>query len=165
MGMSANVSTGDGEEGSYRPMAEINITPMVDVMLVLLIIFMVAAPLMVTGVPIELPKTTAAKLGQSKKPMVVTLTADGQLQIRNDFVSRESLVDKLREIRAAEGDAVVYVRADKKNPYGDVMDLLGQVGQSGFARVSLLSQQPGAGASSATSPAATPEANAPAVTP
>ena len=165
MGMSANVSTGDGEEGGYRPMAEINITPMVDVMLVLLIIFMVAAPLMVTGVPIELPKTTAAKLGQSKKPMVVTLTADGQLQIRNDFVSRESLVDKLREIRAAEGDAVVYVRADKKNPYGDVMDLLGQVGQSGFARVSLLSQQPGAGASSATSPAATPEANAPTVTP
>lgn len=161
MGMSANVSPGDSEDGGYRPMAEINITPFVDVMLVLLIIFMVAAPLMVTGVPIELPKTTAAKLGQSKKPMVVTLTADGQLQIRNDFVSRESLVDKLREIRAAEGDAVVYVRADKKNPYGDVMDLLGQVGQSGFARVSLLSQQPGAGAASAGAPAA----NAPAVTP
>ncbi len=60
MGMSANVSTGDGEDGGYRPMAEINITPMVDVMLVLLIIFMVAAPLMVTGVPIDLPKTTAA---------------------------------------------------------------------------------------------------------
>jgi biopolymer transport protein TolR len=165
MGMSANVSPGDSEDGGYRPMAEINITPFVDVMLVLLIIFMVAAPLMVTGVPIELPKTTAAKLGQSKKPMVVTLTADGQLQIRNDFVSRESLVDKLREIRAAEGDAVVYVRADKKNPYGDVMDLLGQVGQSGFARVSLLSQQPGAGAASAGAPAATPGANAPAVTP
>ena len=73
MGMSANISSGDSEDGGYRPMAEINITPMVDVMLVLLIIFMVAAPLMVTGVPIELPKTSAAKLGQSKKPMVVTL--------------------------------------------------------------------------------------------
>jgi biopolymer transport protein TolR len=164
MGMSANVSSGDGEEGGYRPMAEINITPMVDVMLVLLIIFMVAAPLMVTGVPIELPKTTAAKLGQSKKPMVVTLTADGKLQIRNDFVTREALVDKLREIRATEGDTVVYVRADKKNPYGDVMDLLGQVGQSGFARVSLLSQQPPAGAAGGgAAPAAAPAA--PAATP
>ncbi len=150
MGMSTNVSSGDGEDGGYRPMAEINITPMVDVMLVLLIIFMVAAPLMVTGVPIDLPKTTAAKLGQSKKPMVVTLTPDGKLQIRNDFVTRETLVGKLRELRAAEGDAVVYVRADKKNPYGEVMDLLGQVGQSGFSRVSLLSQQPGAGAAAPT---------------
>ena len=160
MGMSANVSSGDGEDSSYRPMAEINITPMVDVMLVLLIIFMVAAPLMVTGVPIELPKTTAAKLGQSKKPMVVTLTADGKLQIRNDFVTRDALVGKLREMRAAEGDAVVYVRADKKNPYGEVMDLLGQVGQSGFSRVSLLSQQPGAGAAAASgSPAPAPAPN------
>lgn len=159
MGMSANVSSGDGEDSSYRPMAEINITPMVDVMLVLLIIFMVAAPLLVTGVPIELPKTAAAKLGQSKKPMVVTLTADGRLQIRNDFVTREALAGKLREMRAAEGDAIVYVRADKKNPYGEVMDLLGQVGQSGFSRVSLLSQQPGAGAaapSGSPSPALSP---------
>jgi biopolymer transport protein TolR len=158
--MSANVSSGDGEDGGYRPMAEINITPMVDVMLVLLIIFMVAAPLMVTGVPIDLPKTTAAKLGQSKKPMVVTLTADGRLQIRNDFVTRESLVGRLRELRAVEGDAVVYVRADKKNPYGEVMDLLGQVGQSGFARVSLLSQQPSAGGGAAA-PSATPPSTPP----
>lgn len=164
MGMSANVSSGDGEDGGYRPMAEINITPMVDVMLVLLIIFMVAAPLMVTGVPIELPKTTAAKLGQSKKPMVVTLTPDGQLQIRNEFVSREALVPRLRELRAAEGDAVVYVRADKKNPYGEVMDLLGQVGQSGFGRVSLLSQQPNAGGGAPVS-GATPEPSAPATAP
>jgi biopolymer transport protein TolR len=158
--MSANVSSGDGVVGGYRPMAEINITPMVDVMLVLLIIFMVAAPLMVTGVPIDLPKTTAAKLGQSKKPMVVTLTADGRLQIRNDFVTRESLVGRLRELRAVEGDAVVYVRADKKNPYGEVMDLLGQVGQSGFARVSLLSQQPSAGGGAAA-PSATPPSTPP----
>lgn len=156
MGMSANIAPGDGDDASYRPVAEINITPFVDVMLVLLIIFMVAAPLMVTGVPIELPKTTAAKLGQSKKPMVVTLTADGQYQIRNDFVSRDGLVSKLREIRAVEGDAVVYVRADKKNPYGEVMDLLGQVGQSGFSRVSLLSQQPrpGEAPAGAAAPAA-----------
>mgnify|MGYP002784605258 CR=1 FL=1 len=164
MGMSANVSPGDGEDGGYRPMAEINITPMVDVMLVLLIIFMVAAPLLVTGVPIELPKTTAAKLGQSKKPMVVTLTADGQLQIRNDFVSKDALVPKLRDILATEGDAVIYVRADKKNPYGEVMDLLGLVGQSGYSRVSLLSQKPSGGGAAAPG-AATPLTAPPASTP
>jgi biopolymer transport protein TolR len=109
-------------------------------MLVLLIIFMVAAPLMVAGVPVELPKTSAARVGQVKKPMIVTLTADGKLQIRNDFVSSQELVPKLRELRAAEGDAVVYVRSDGKNAYGDVMEVLGRVGESGYGRVSLLSQ-------------------------
>ena len=130
----------DDEDVAYKPMAEINITPMVDVMLVLLIIFMVAAPLMVAGVPVELPKTSAARVAQSKKPMVVTLTSDGRLQIRNEFVDRDRLVPRLQEIRAAEGDTVIYVRGDKKVVYGDVMDILGLVGQSGYARVSLLSQ-------------------------
>jgi biopolymer transport protein TolR len=141
MGASVNLSPADDEEGStYRPMAEINITPMVDVMLVLLIIFMVAAPLMVAGVPVELPKTTAPRVGQAKKPMVVTLTPDGRLQIRDDFVERGLLVPRLREIRASEGDAVVYVRGDTKAAYGDVMDLLTLVGESGYARVSLLAK-------------------------
>jgi biopolymer transport protein TolR len=141
MGMNlASLGGQDGDESTYRPVAEINITPMVDVMLVLLIIFMVAAPLMVTGVPIELPKTTAAKLGQSKKPLVVTLTGDGRLQIRSDFISRDELIPRLQKLKTEEGDAVVYVRSDKRNAYGDVMELLGQIGQSGFGRVSLLSQ-------------------------
>jgi biopolymer transport protein TolR len=141
MGMAAITNGFDADdEGGYKPMAEINITPMVDVMLVLLIIFMVAAPLMVAGVPVELPKTSAARVGQVKKPMIVTLTADGKLQIRNDFVSSQELVPKLRELRAAEGDAVVYVRSDGKNAYGDVMEVLGRVGESGYGRVSLLSQ-------------------------
>jgi biopolymer transport protein TolR len=141
MGMATTTSGIDGDdEGGYRPMAEINITPMVDVMLVLLIIFMVAAPLMVAGVPVELPKTSAARVGQVKKPMIVTLTADGKLQIRNDFVSRDELIPKLKELRATEGDAVVYVRSDGKNAYGDVMEVLGRVGESGYGRVSLLSQ-------------------------
>jgi biopolymer transport protein TolR len=141
MGMSANFAATNGDDDSaYKPMAEINITPMVDVMLVLLIIFMVAAPLMVAGVPVELPKTSAARVGQVKKPMIVTLTADGRLQIRNDFVASDELVPRLRELRAAEGDAVVYVRSDGKNAYGDVMEILGRVGESGYGRVSLLSQ-------------------------
>jgi biopolymer transport protein TolR len=141
MGASVNLPQADDEDGtSYRPMAEINITPMVDVMLVLLIIFMVAAPLMVAGIPVELPKTTAPRLAQAKKPMVVTLAPDGRLQIRNDFVDRASLVPRLRDIRAAEGDAVVYVRGDTKAAYGDVMDILTLVGESGYARVSLLAK-------------------------
>ena len=141
MGASVNFSqSGDDDEVAYKPMAEINITPMVDVMLVLLIIFMVAAPLMVAGVPVELPKTSAARVGQSKKPMVVTLTADGRLQIRDEFVSPQGLVPRLQQIRTQEGDAVIYVRGDKKVAYGDVMEILGLVGQSGYARVSLLSQ-------------------------
>jgi biopolymer transport protein TolR len=131
---------GDEDDGGYRPMAEINITPMVDVMLVLLIIFMVAAPLMVAGVPLELPNTSAARVSQSKKAMVVSLAGDGALYIREEPVSSDGLVPRLRELRAAEGDTVVYVRADKSSSYGDVMDVLGRVGESGYGRVSLLSQ-------------------------
>lgn len=155
MGASVNLTpSGDDEDGGgYKPMAEINITPMVDVMLVLLIIFMVAAPLMVAGVPIDLPKTSAARVGQSKKPMVVTLTADGQLQIRNEFVNRQNLVPRLQALRAEEGDGVVYVRGDKKAPYGEVMEILGLVGQSGYGRVSLLSQHTPSAAPSSAAPA------------
>jgi biopolymer transport protein ExbD len=164
MGAAINFALSDDDDGGYRPMAEINITPMVDVMLVLLIIFMVAAPLMVAGVPVDLPKTSAARVGQSKKPMVVTLTADGRIQIRDEFVDRGRLVSRLQELRAAEGDGVVYVRGDRKAVYGDVMEVLGLVGQSGSGRVSLLSQhspteaQPGAMPSPgvATSPAPAP---------
>ncbi len=138
LGSGANY--GDDDDGQYRPIADINITPMVDVMLVLLIIFMVAAPLMVAGVPVDLPKTSAVKLGQTKKPMVVTLTPEGSLQVRDEFIPRADVVNRLMAIRAAEGDTVVYVRADKKQAYGDVMEILGRVGEAGYGRVSLLAQ-------------------------
>ena len=141
MGMGIDQASSGDEDGVYRPVAEINVTPMVDVMLVLLIIFMVAAPLMVSGVPIQLPKSSAAKVGQTKKPMVVTMTSDGRLQIRDEFVTREQLIPRLQSIKSSEGDTVVYVRADTKLPYGDVMLILGQVGESGFSRVSLLSSR------------------------
>ncbi|XSG83337.1 MAG: ExbD/TolR family protein [Methyloligella sp. ZOD6] len=137
---------GGDEGGGYQPMAEINITPMVDVMLVLLIIFMVAAPLMMAGVPVELPKTSASRVSNPQKPMIVSLTSDGELYIRDEQVSQENLIPRLKSIRAEEGDTVVYVRADKASVYGNVMDILGLVGQSGYGRVSLLSQpKPGAG--------------------
>jgi biopolymer transport protein TolR len=138
--MSVGNGGGIGEEAEYRPISEINITPMVDVMLVLLIIFMITAPLLVAGVPVELPNTSAARISQPKKPVIVSLGGDGSLYIRDEQVSQDTLIPKLQSLRSAEGDAVVYVRADKKRAYGEVMEILGRVGQSGYARVSLLSQ-------------------------
>lgn len=136
---------GEDEEDLYKPLAEINITPFVDVMLVLLIVFMVAAPLLMAGVPVDLPSTSAKRIAEPRKPMVVTLSADGALYIRDEQVPREDFVRRLANLRLTEGDAVVYVRADRKRPYGDVMEILGRVGEGGYQRVSLLSQ-PGAAA-------------------
>jgi biopolymer transport protein TolR len=130
----------DDEDDLYQPLAEINITPFVDVVLVLLIIFIITAPLMTAGVPVELPDTSAVRVSQPKKPMVVTLAADGGLYIRDEQVAPEAFVTRLASFRVEEGDAVVYVRADKKNTYGAVMELLSRVGEGGYQRVSLLSQ-------------------------
>jgi biopolymer transport protein TolR len=129
-----------GSRLDYRPLAEINVTPLVDVMLVLLVIFMVTAPLMVAGVPVDLPKSSAARLTPTRRPMVVSLARDAALYVRDERVQPGGLVSRLREIRAAEGDSVVYVRADRSMSYGQVMEILGQVGTAGYGRVSLLSQ-------------------------
>jgi biopolymer transport protein ExbD len=132
------------DNGTARPsqklMADINVTPMVDVMLVLLVIFMVTAPLLVAGVPVDLPRNSAPKIGQPKKPVIVSLAADGSLFIRDDRVDAVSLIPRLQALRTTEGDTVVYVRADKKIAYGDVMELLSRVGSAGYQRISLLSQ-------------------------
>ena len=147
MGMSMNSASLGDDGGEYKPLAEINVTPFVDVMLVLLIVFMVAAPLMVQGVPVDLPKTSATKIAKVQKPMVVTLSADGNLYIRDEQVARNNLVNRLIAMRSNEGDSVVYVRADRSIPYGEVMEILGRVGQTGYQRVSLLSQpSPSSGA-------------------
>ena len=141
MGMSVG-NNGGGEDAEYRPISEINITPFVDVMLVLLIIFMVTAPLLVAGVPVNLPSTSATKLNHSepKKPVIVSMKEDGSIYIRKEPVTEDTLVSQLTALQQREGDAVVYVRADKGLAYGEVMDILGLVGQSGYSRVSLLSE-------------------------
>lgn len=131
---------GDGQ--SYRPMAEINITPLVDVVLVLLVIFMVTAPLMMNGSSIDLPRSAAARVASPPKPLVVTLSVDGKLQVRDDAVDRSTLVQRLRALRYTEGENTVYVRADRRIPYGDVVELLGRISEAGYRRTSLLSQQP-----------------------
>jgi biopolymer transport protein TolR len=140
MSLGLDPQPSDEATGAYRPLAEINITPLVDVMLVLLVIFMVTTPLMMGGVPVELPDTTATRVSETRRPVIVTLSADGALYLRDAAVSATALVPSLRALRAEEGDAVVYVRADRRTPYGTVMQLIGRVGESGYARVSLLSQ-------------------------
>jgi biopolymer transport protein ExbD len=143
---------GNGQDPfQAKLMADINVTPMVDVMLVLLVIFMVTAPLLVAGTPVELPKNTAQPIPQTKKPVVVTLAADRSLSIRDERVDAGALVPQLAALRTSQGDTVVYVRADKKIPYGEVMELLNRIGASGYQRISLLSQPPGSEAGSPSS--------------
>jgi biopolymer transport protein TolR len=138
--MGAKLPDSDPDGDDFGPMAEINVTPLVDVMLVLLIIFMVAAPLMIAGVPVNLPQTAAAKQNPPQKPLVVTLAAEGKLYIRDEEVRLEELVGRLQALHSAEGDAVTYVRADKGVSYGNVMEILGRIGSAGYGRISLLSQ-------------------------
>ena len=151
MAMSSIRSGGDEDEDGLdtAPMSEINVTPMVDVMLVLLIIFMVAAPLMTTGVPVQLPKTAAAKVGQAKKPLEVTIDKDGQPSIAKEIFTPETLTPRLREIAAEDPSQVVLVRGDRDVPYGRIMEVMGLVGQAGFSKVSLIAQSPGGPAPSA----------------
>ncbi|MCJ2022746.1 ExbD/TolR family protein [Methylobacterium sp. J-067] len=149
-------SDGADEDGlDAAPMADINVTPMVDVMLVLLIIFMVAAPLMTTGVPVQLPKTTASKVAQAKKPLEITVDKDGNPSIAKEIFTMETIVPRLREMAAENKDQVMLVRGDRDVPYGRVMEVMGLVGQAGFFKVSLIAQSPGgAPAAPASAPAA-----------
>ncbi|MGE4326587.1 MAG: protein TolR [Pseudodonghicola sp.] len=127
-----------------RPMGEINITPFVDVMLVLLIIFMVAAPLMTVGVPVELPKTAAGALpGEQEEPLTVTITADGEIQIQTTPVPWDELVTKLRAIAAERGSDRVYLRAAGAIPYETVMQVMGALNAGGFSNVGLVTDTGG----------------------
>ena len=125
--------------GGAQPMSEINITPFVDVMLVLLIIFMVAAPLLTVGVPVELPKTAASALpAEQEEPLTVTITAEGSVQIMSTQTPREELVGKLRAVAAErEGDRV-FLRADGSVPYSAVMEIMGALNAGGFSNIGLV---------------------------
>ncbi len=125
-------------------MGEINVTPFVDVMLVLLIIFMVAAPLMTVGVEVDLPKTAASALpGDNEEPLTVTLTADGRVQIQTTEVTRDELIGKLRAIAAERSSDRVYLRADGAIPYAQVMQVMGALNAGGFSNVGLVTDTGG----------------------
>jgi biopolymer transport protein TolR len=136
-------------------MAEINVTPFVDVMLVLLIIFMVAAPLMTVGVPVDLPKTAAGALpGDEEEPLTVTMTAGGDIQIQTTSVARDDLVVKLRAIAAERSSDRVYLRADGAIAYSDVMQIMGALNAGGFSNVGLVTDVGGPALDGATAGAA-----------
>ncbi len=123
-------------------MSQINVTPMVDVMLVLLIIFMVSAPLLTVGVPIDLPQTQAKSLDQDKEPLAVSVNEKGQVFLQNSEVQMEELVAKLKAIADARGgaDERIYVRGDRKVDYGTVMRIMGRLSAAGFRRVALVTE-------------------------
>ena len=132
--------SGDTGEDRYQPLAEINVTPMVDVMLVLLIIFMVTAPLLTVGVPLDLPKTSAAEVTQPKQPVVLSLDREGGTFIGDERIDPAALKDRLAQLAAADPERIVYVRGDRTISYARLMDMLGVVNAAGFTKVSLLAE-------------------------
>ncbi|GGA14344.1 protein TolR [Neptunicoccus cionae] len=135
---------GRRSHGKSKPMAEINVTPFVDVMLVLLIIFMVAAPLLTVGVPIELPKTAAQPLPtEEEEPLALAIAADGTLMLQNSEINRADLVAKMRAIAAERQDDKVFLRADGAVPYSSVMEIMGALNAGGFRNIGLVTDAGG----------------------
>jgi biopolymer transport protein TolR len=140
----AGSSAGGGRRGRGRKpvMAEINVTPMVDVMLVLLIIFMVSAPLLTVGVPLDLPQTQAKSLDQDKNPLTLSVNLKGEVYLNDTQIALDDIVPKLKAITESRGgmDERIFVRGDKKVDYGTVMKVMGRLSAAGFRRVALVTE-------------------------
>jgi biopolymer transport protein ExbD len=145
MAFSIGGDAGDDEEDGDAPMSDINVTPLVDVMLVLLIIFMVAAPMMVSGVPVELPRSAAPRAASPSPPVVITLTRDGAIHLGEERIEESELTARLAAMRAENPEITVHVRGDRNVPYGDALRIMGRVTVAGIPRVSLIAEsEPGA---------------------
>lgn len=148
--MGAGLQSGSGGHSRRRrnrhraPMSEINVTPFVDVMLVLLIIFMVTAPLLTVGVPIELPKTEAKQLSSPKEPLTLTMDGKGRIFLQETEIPLEEVVPRLKAITKGAFDEPIYVRGDQSIDYGSVMRVMGRISAAGFKRVSLVTDLEGA---------------------
>lgn len=145
MGMNMGGGAGGGGRRRHQRahvMAEINVTPMVDVMLVLLIIFMVSAPLLTVGVPLDLPQTAAKSLDQDKEPLTLSVQVSGKIFLNNTEISADDLVPKLKAITDARGgtDERIFVRGDTKADYGTIMRVMGRLSAAGFKRVALVTE-------------------------
>src|SRR5580658_9900277 len=127
-----------GRRRRSRPMSEINVTPFVDVMLVLLIVFMVTAPLLTVGVPVDLPKTHAQALGQDREPLSVTVRRNGHIYVQNTQVDEDDLVPKLTAIAGNGYDQRIFVRGDKSVDYGRVMEVMALISAAGFTHIGLV---------------------------
>ena len=143
MAMSPQIQPGRQRKGKrYQPMAEINVTPMVDVMLVLLIVFMVAAPLLTVGVPVNLPKAGAQSLKADDEPLAITVNAEGKIFIEETEIAAAALVPRLQAIAGAGLEQRIYVRGDKAVAYGRVADVVARINAAGYARVALVTERP-----------------------
>ena len=141
--MAINVGgTGGRRSRGGAALAEINVTPFVDVMLVLLIIFMVSAPLLTVGVPLDLPQTQAKGLDNDREPLTVSVNTKGEVFLQNSEIKVDELVPKLQAITQARGgvDERIYVRGDRKVDYGTVMKVIGRLSAAGFRRVALVTE-------------------------
>jgi biopolymer transport protein TolR len=144
--MGANFQTGNRMQpsarlGRKRPVFnDINVTPMVDVMLVLLIVFMVAAPLLTVGVPVDLPKTQAQNLSGEDEPLVITINAKGDIFLQESEVKAKALIAQLKAITASGYDQRIYVRGDQAVNYGRVADVVARINAAGFTRVALVTE-------------------------
>ncbi len=143
--MAMTLGSGGKGRGRYRPLSEINVTPLVDVMLVLLIIFMVTAPLMSSAVNVDLPKANASPLTQDSKPITVSVDAAGKVFLEDSEVALPDLVGRLQSLSQDEKDRRIFVRGDKSNSYGHIIEVMGTIAQGGFTKVALLSEQPAGG--------------------
>ena len=136
--VASRIERGGKRRRRSRPMSEINVTPFVDVMLVLLIVFMVTAPLLTVGVPVDLPKTRAQALGQDREPLAVTIRNNGQIYLQNTPVAEDDLVPKLTAISNNGYDQRIFVRGDKSVDYGRVMEVMALISAAGFTHIGLV---------------------------
>jgi biopolymer transport protein TolR len=139
----STVSTGARRGRRRAVMSEINVTPFVDVMLVLLIVFMVSAPLLTVGVPINLPQSQAKALQQDREPLTLSVNVDGQIFLQNAEIKLDDLVPKLKaisEARGTGGDEQIYVRGDRKVDYGTMMRVMGRLSAAGYHKVALVTE-------------------------
>ena len=139
MGVGIKRSTGGRR---HRPMGEINVTPFVDVMLVLLIVFMVTAPLLTVGVEVDLPKTKAGAINADAAPLVVSIKSDGRLYLQETVVEPEALIPRLKAISNANPDVRIFVRGDRAVSYGEVLSVMGRIQSAGFEKVALVAKLP-----------------------
>ncbi|MDA1283959.1 MAG: ExbD/TolR family protein [Proteobacteria bacterium] len=126
----------------HRPVSAINVTPMVDVMLVLLIVFMVTAPLLTVGVPINLPKVESQSLDAQREPLEITLNENKELFIGDEIVIFDELISKVRAVAGNNSDIRIFLRADTNINYGEVMQVLGALNTSGFLKIALVTKKP-----------------------
>ncbi len=141
-----------GVKRSYRsrrhftPMAEINVTPLVDVMLVLLVIFMITAPLLTVGVPVDLPQSDAPAINEQTEPLVVSIDSSGKIYLQETPLTQRELIPRLKAISKKKAEQRIYVRGDKKIAYGKVMEVMGLISAAGFDKVALVAEMPDTGA-------------------